>query len=256
MSPQCASCRRDCCHDTTAQGSDTSHTVRRPCRLGVRGSGTQDPDESRWLGYRELTPDELRQLAAAIVEQVKTRGPFRSLGEFVNRRRTSSPDDTELARYGALQAALEDPDVEINSNYNSDVITEADIAGANYKFKEAALGSRFHGTPACISQADLLMPLAPIINARSDTFLIRAYGEARSPDGTKITARAWCEAVVQRFPDYLDTADPAETASADLGSKANQLFGRRFRLKTFRWLSGRLSWRWRPSAAASGSCSP
>jgi hypothetical protein len=100
-------------------------------------SGTATED-SRWLGYRELTADEIRQLAEATVRQVKTRGPFRSLGEFVNRRRSA---DVEMAKYGALQAALEDPKVSINRDYrgSSKEIVLANIAGTNYKFPAAAL---------------------------------------------------------------------------------------------------------------------
>jgi hypothetical protein len=205
-----------------------------PSGPGADNEPGQDSETNRWLGYRELTAEEVMQLAEAIVEQVKKRGPFRSLGEFVNRRRI---DDEDLAVHGALQAALEDPDVEINKNYRDQEITPADIAKANYKFPRAALGSRYQGTPAYISQADLLMPIAPIINARSDTFLIRGYGEARSNDGKTVLARAWCEAVVQRVPDYLDPKDSAKTAALDLKSEANRIFGRRFKLKTFRWLS-------------------
>jgi hypothetical protein len=194
-------------------------------------------EDDRWLGYRELTEEELRQLAEAIVEQVKKRGPFRSLGEFVNRRLTTDP---ELARYGALQAALEDPDVEINDNYRSNEVTKSDITQprlvANYAFPEAALGSRYQGTPAYISQADILTPIAPVINARSDTFLVRGYGEARSADGNRVLARAWCEAVVQRTPDYLDPADEAFVTRDELTSEINEKFGRRFVVKSFRWV--------------------
>ena len=110
-------------------------------------------------------------------------------------------------------------------------------SSANYKFKEAALGSRYQGTPAYISQADILMPIAPILNARSDTFVIRAYGETRSVDGLRILARAWCEAVVQRIPEYIDAAEEAQTPLAALTSEANKTFGRRFEMKTFRWIS-------------------
>ncbi len=67
----------------------------------------------------------------------------------------------------------------------------------NYAFSRAALGPRYQGTPAYISQADILQPLAPIINARSDTFVIRTYGEALAKDGTTVLAKAWCEAVVR-----------------------------------------------------------
>lgn len=192
-------------------------------------------EESRWLGYRELTDEEIRQLAEAVVRQVKKRGPFRSLGEFVNRRRS---DDVEMAKYGALQAALEDPKVDINSNYRGAAkeLKPADIAAARYKFPEAALGSRYQGTPAYINQADILTPIAPIMQARSDTFVIRGYGEARSADRTRITARAWCEAVVQRVPDYVDATDSPEVVRDQLQSQANRLFGRRFVMKSFRWL--------------------
>ena len=192
-------------------------------------------EESRWLGYRELTDEEIRQLAEAVVRQVKKRGPFRSLGEFVNRRRT---EDVEMAKYGALQAALEDPKVDINRDYRGGIkeLKASDIALAKYKFPDAALGSRYQGTPAYINQADLLTPIASIMQARSDTFLIRGYGEARSADGKVITARAWCEAVVQRVPDYVDAADSPEVARDQLQSQANRLFGRRFVMKSFRWL--------------------
>lgn len=208
-----------------------SHVVSRNPNPSI-GS---DTEASRWLGYRELTDEEIRQLAEAVVRQVKIRGPFRSLGEFVNRRRSN---DVELARYGALQAALEDPKVDINRDYrgSNNEIVEADIAGARYKFPEAALGSRYQGTPAYINQADILTPIAPIIQARSDTFVIRGYGEVLSPDGLRIIARAWCEAVVQRVPDYLDPNDPPKLAPEQLQSEVNRIFGRRFIMQSFRWL--------------------
>lgn len=191
-------------------------------------------EQSRWLGYRELNDEEICQLAEAVVVQVKKRGPFRSIGEFVNRRRST---DVEMAKYGAIQAALDDPKVDINRDYRGGAkeIKAADIASANYKFKEAALGSRYQGTPACINQADILTPISPIMQARSDTFVIRGYGEARSANGDQITARAWCEAVVQRVPDYMDKNDSAELPHDQL-KPINKIFGRRFIIKSFRWL--------------------
>ena len=66
------------------------------------------------------------------------------------------------------------------------------------------------GTPGWILQSDVLRPIAPILNARSDTFLIRAYGEHDTHTGKP--ARALCEAVVQRVPDYVhpDTHQPTD----------------------------------------------
>ena len=57
--------------------------------------------------------------------------------------------------------------------------------------------------PTEINQANILLPLAPRLSARSDTFKIRAYGEVRDADDN-IIAQATCEAVVQRLPEYVD----------------------------------------------------
>ena len=55
---------------------------------------------------------------------------------------------------------------------------------------------------------------------RSDTFRIRAYGDAVNPsDPTKVESTAWCEAIVQRIKD-----DPASPRG-------------RFVITYFRWLS-------------------
>ena len=136
-----------------------------------------------------------------------------------------------------MQAALEDPKVDINKAYRDKTLTEADIKDTNYAFKQAALGPRYQGTPAYISQADILQPIAPIINARSDTFLIRTYGEALAPDGKTVLAKAWCEAVVQRYPEYLNPQDKPETPVTTTSLQPeNKKFGRRFIVKNYRGL--------------------
>ena len=100
-------------------------------------------------------------------------------------------------------------------------------------------GYRSTGIPGWLTQADLLQAIGPVLAARSDTFRIRCYGEARTPDGKSVTARAWCEAVVQRQPEYLDggnsPSDRGTTASPLL--PINRVFGRRFSVSSFRWLS-------------------
>jgi hypothetical protein len=83
-----------------------------------------------------------------------------------------------------------------------------------------------------LTQADVLQPLAPVITCRSDTFIIRGYGETKDATG-KVIARAWCEAVVQRMPDFVDPSNAADTAMASL-SLVNQTFGRRFLILSFR----------------------
>jgi len=68
--------------------------------------------------------------------------------------------------------------------------------------------------------AQILQAVGPMLTVRSDTFRIRAYGEALNPaDSNKIEATAYCEAIVQRTNDL---------ASNGLGGK--------FVILNFRWL--------------------
>jgi hypothetical protein len=59
--------------------------------------------------------------------------------------------------------------------------------------------------PSWLMQSDVLSPLAPVTNARSDTFKIRVMGEPKADRaGNKSSnARAWIEVTVQRLPDYV-----------------------------------------------------
>ena len=90
------------------------------------------------------------------------------------------------------------------------------------------------GIPGYLTQADVLQSLAPVITARSDTFTVRGYGEAKDSNGD-VVARAWCEAVVQRVPEFVDPTTPAESAIAS-ATLVNQTFGRRFEIVSFRRL--------------------
>ncbi len=67
--------------------------------------GGADDDEPFWQGWRNLSDAELDQLAGQIVTEVKARGPFRSMAEFVNRNPTASNPEHQLK--GTLQAALD-----------------------------------------------------------------------------------------------------------------------------------------------------
>ena len=96
-------------------------------------------------------------------------------------------------------------------------------------------GYRSTAIPAWLTQADVLQVIGNSITARSDTFRIRSYGEALDPSGN-IVAKAWCEAIVQRTPEYVDPTDPPEARGASL-STINRTYGRRFQIISFRWLS-------------------
>jgi len=95
-------------------------------------------------------------------------------------------------------------------------------------------GFRSTGIPGWLTQADVLQVIGPVISARSDTFRIRAYGEALDSSG-KTVAKAWCEAIVQRTPEFMDSADSPETRPENL-NPSNVKFGRRFSVVSFRWL--------------------
>ncbi|BCX49594.1 hypothetical protein HAHE_35020 [Haloferula helveola] len=100
---------------------------------------------------------------------------------------------------------------------------------------EMEQGYRSTGIPSWVTQADVLQVIGPAISTRSDTFKVRACGQALDADGN-LLASAYCEAVVQRHPEYLDPVDPPEARGGSL-SNINQLFGRKFELVSFRWLS-------------------
>lgn len=70
-----------------------------------------------------------------------------------------------------------------------------------------------------VTQAEFLDELTPMLAVRSDTFRIRAYGEAANPADGGREAVAYCEAIVQRTPEMIDVT-----------------FGRRFTVVYFRWL--------------------
>jgi len=58
------------------------------------------------------------------------------------------------------------------------------------------------GAPKVITQLDVLNTVGPNLAARSDTFTVRAYGEALDNAGNTI-GRAWVEVIVQRTAQFM-----------------------------------------------------
>ena len=194
-----------------------------------QGTDGKSDDASFWQGWRTLDENELDKLAEAIVEEVKDRGPFRSMGDFVNRNPKGKPDHQ---RKGALQAAL---DKVANNVIGSDI---GHIAGKpnGANFPGSVQGeNQAAGHASYLLQGDVLQALSPVMQVRSDYFQIRACGEALDKNG-KVIARAWCEAFVQRMPEYVDSSDKPEISFTNLSSPVNKTFGRKFQLVSFRWL--------------------
>jgi hypothetical protein len=204
-----------------------------------------NPNATR--GFRNLTDPELDLLAAAIIAEIKARaaayGPSRSLAEFINRRLEAV--GSARAGFGAkgiLQTALDNT---VNgSNYNLQTDTGNAIGMPEPTNK---LPQRLAGLPGWLLQSDLLQPLGPVMTARSDTFRIRARGDAINPvlntaaspavSPESIAASAWCEAIVQRLPEYVKPGEHAADALPSSLSGDNLDFGRRFHVVSFRWLS-------------------
>ncbi len=192
------------------------------------------PDATQWNGRRTLSDDKIESLAQGIVKEVRKRGPFLSLADFVNRRVGS---DKKLGRAGAIQSALDSEDIEINKKQNMGRAVDSAVA-SRFAFPEAEEGAMNYGAPSFVKQGDILTPIAPVLSARSDSFIIRSYGESLNSRGI-VVAQAWCEAVVERNRNYIDPADDPETITASLTKKANQNFGRQFNIVSFRWLNPR-----------------
>ena len=170
-------------------------------------------------GMKSLTAAQVTALADAIAAAIKLRqetsGPFRSVAEFIAPAAAGAPSLLEQA-----------------------ILTADDPSGANAMINRDAAGNPLEFSSQYLTQADIMTALAPVLFARSDTFVIRAYGESLNPVTASIEGRAWCEATVQRLPDYMEaTVDAPEVAPAALTSQINQQLGRRFKVVSFRWLT-------------------
>lgn len=218
---------------TNVAGDEKAGTLRTGEYIGT----------TEFTGYRVLDDPMLDLLAEEVVKQVRLRGPFLSLSEFVNRRLTNNASEQELALAGAIQAALNaltdnaslNPFADLQGESNPSVATP--LGNPEYAFPQAAVGHSSYGLPGWTRQADVLRPLAPVLTARDDTFTIRAYGESVDADGNTV-ARAWCEAVVKRTKDFVDHSENADITGQPQKA-ANKTFGRRFEMISFRWLSAK-----------------
>ena len=208
-----------------------------PNGKSYKDSSSDPSDPEQWSGWRELTDTEITELSEAMVAQVKLRGPFLSLSEFINRRLDNS--DSDLSLKGALQAAIDDPKVSINKGFRDAKrkFTDRETSFVSAEFPEAMKGPVAYGSSAYVDQADMLRNFPAQLTPRGDTFVIRTYGDSLDTNGN-IKARAWCEAVVQRTPEYLDPSDESHLKQSQLTSSSNKTFGRKFTIVRFSWLNG------------------
>lgn len=232
---------------------DPHSTGTRLSRPFFRSPNPVDDESNSLGGTFNLSPSQVSTLAENIVQQVRERGPFTSLGSFVNRRLAADDTPAERANVlnvkGALQTAIDETAGLQPAGMS--VLLSSVPTSPSIPYPQAAVGAAGANLSDWLSQADMLTALAPVLAVRSDTFVIRAYGETVNPllaanDRDYIQSRAWCEATVQRVPDYVDyrinadgtlaSGDFPWESGTDLNS-TNERFGRRFVITSFRWLS-------------------
>jgi hypothetical protein len=189
-------------------------------------SNTSINSAAAWSGFLRLKDEEIESLAESIVDEIKARAaargttgspqPAMGLAQFINRM----PGVSGFEEVGLLQAAIDTSGINnaratTSSEFNTATYNASgsDYTDASFSLNTAAVA------PLSLNQGDLLQAIGPAISARSDTFRVRAYGEA--VDGFGETTRVWCEAIFQRSTEFIDSND----------------FQRRFELISFRWLS-------------------
>lgn len=207
-------------------------------------------DREQYAGMFVTDRDDIRVLAETIVAEVKRRGPFLSLADFINRRQIADSGNLDLdyqGLMGTLDAAI------LRASQDTDVLNYQQIFGrteawnqnldpndsgeaSNYSDDvESALGvpkghqsTALEGNSGNLTQGDVLQVLGAQLSARSDTFVIRSYGEAADPITGDINSSARCEAVVQRIAEPAESGDSLVAPTGD--------FGRRFVVVAFRWI--------------------
>lgn len=237
--------------DSTMTLNNTdAHTTRGTFYHGNRGLWLNTPKASTNTSASAV----INELARTLVNEIRRNGPFLSLADFVNRPVLATKETRGIK--GALQAAIDtmsptaaqaNPLTGVTSRIGTSTtrylmwdsehfyggpLDEETKAFAGEANTDSYADRKAFG-PKYLTQADVLSTLGPQLAARSDTFRIRTYGENVNPATQETDGRVWCEAVVQRLPDYVDGAQRPEEAAAGI----NLTFGRRFQIVSFRWLA-------------------
>lgn len=145
-----------------------------------------------------------------------TGAPFLNLGDFVNS--------------GIIQTAIDNVPWTQGSTTRNGLNWVQTAKGTWTDF------SNLKGVPSYLSQRDIMKGLAPVLTARSDTFIIRTYGDVVNPtNANQLEGKAWCEALVQRETDYIDPVANDPEGTPTIGG-VNDRLGRRYRIIAFRWL--------------------
>ncbi|MEY3110615.1 MAG: hypothetical protein RL079_1300, partial [Verrucomicrobiota bacterium] len=198
--------------------------------------------------------------------------PYVSLAQFVNRFNCGKYPN-QVAWQGCLQNAILRADVDgANLSNRSSPPTapaydasklkvsvansgpglipytfQADNVVATDPRTNSRKGHSLRAAPTSLMQSDILEAVGSSLSTRSDTFVIRCYGDATDPlDPSRTLAGCWIEAVVQRIPEFCDPSQPPETEVAKLTdgqqhnpllNQINRTLGRRFVILSTRTLT-------------------
>jgi hypothetical protein len=183
----------------------------------ARPTSTAVAASQPWQGYRQLSDVQIAQLARNIVAEIRNRGPFVSMGDFINRRLRDNDDTTSVTlnadeRFkGPIQNAIDAAGTLTGSNRMTGATginvgttnavsaaapftTQNQSHSANTKWAYTDI-SLMRGGPAAVApystrsafapqfltQADVLSAIGDGLSARSDTFVIRTCGESVNP---------------------------------------------------------------------------
>jgi hypothetical protein len=227
--------------DTNTENTPVlSQTIPAEKSLENSGGTIESIKQNSWSHYRSLEDEQLYKLAEEIVKQIKARGPFLSLSQFFNRE-ISEREQFNIK--GAVQTAIDESLLNIESTNENVTLALKErfeknegnknwIANSEFTSPEIFEGGNNEGLPGYITQASILRPLCPILTARSDTFIIRAYGDFKK--NGEIKSKAWCEAIVQRRIDLIDEVDLLNLTRSRSDTDS---FNRKFEIVSFRWLN-------------------
>ncbi len=195
--------------------------------------------------------------------------PFIGLAQFVNRFQCGAYP-TKVSYQGCLQNAI------LRADVNGGNLSDRSIGPAAPAYSEGNLsaksadgavpyylqpknveatdprtdlnkGHALRSAPTSLLQSDILEAVGSALSTRSDTFVIRCYGNAASTLNPNVPASScWIEAVVQRIPEFCDPSQPPETEVSSptecqdhnpLLNSVNRTLGRRFKIMSVRELA-------------------
>ncbi len=240
--------------------------------IGSSAVSYMNDHEAITAGYRSLTDKEIANLAEKLVDEIRRRSsvkehPFLSLSSFINRSISQEDFDGSVARKrfmytGAMQAAIDQSGLNGRTPFDALGVARTDndglwedgyiyephkgaSSGGSSQYSPyledsvAAIEGRplLEGAPGFLMQADVLSKIGGKLNARSDTFTIRSYGNSTSPFTGSSEAVSYFELVVQRTPEYVDSLNNSPDVTPGNLNNLNRKFGRSYEIVSQRWIN-------------------